>query len=161
MSEGLKFLGDINVGKLVRWLRMMGFDTGLFTGDDDSRMVTIARDEGRIILTRDTRLVERRPISSGQVRALLLRSEKPEEQMKELLGKFEISGALNPFSLCIECNLPLVARSKDAVAGKVPPYVFMTKEIFNECPGCRRIYWRGTHWEAMKRTIVELVGEDV
>lgn len=161
MYSELKFIGDVNVGKLVRWLRTMGYDTAFFKGNDDSEIVRAALEEGRVILTRDTGLVERHLITSGRVRAVLLKSEKPQEQMKELSGKLKISSSLNPFTRCIECNLPLVARSKEEVEGKVPPYVLKTQEVFNECPHCHRVYWRGTHWRAMQKRLERLVGSNV
>jgi len=58
-----------------------------------------------------------------------------------------------PFSLCLECNQVLVERSKDEVKELVPPYVFKTQNYFMQCPNCQRIYWRGTHWQAMTKRL--------
>jgi len=156
----LKFIVDHNVGKLARWLRMMGFDSLFFTGDDDSNMVKQALAEGRVVLTRDTEIVKRRVISNGRLRAVLFRSEAPEQQMRQLLAEFDLIGQARPFTLCLECNQPLVERSHEEVKDRVPAYVSATRTHYMECPSCHRIYWRGTHWEAMRRKLEELEREN-
>jgi uncharacterized protein len=152
----LKFIVDQNVGKLVGWLRMMGFDSVFFTGDDDSAMVKQALAESRVLLTRDTQIMQRRVVRTGQLRAVLFQSDEPERQMRQLLAEFDIIGQACSFTLCLECNQPLVEKSPDKVRDRVPPYVFATRTQFMECPSCRRVYWQGTHWEAMKRKLEEL-----
>ena len=145
----LKFIVDHNVGRLTRWLRMMGYDSLFFTGSDDSLMVALALAEKRVILTRDGEIMKRRVVTGGRLRAVLLESEVPERQMQQLMETIDLKRQLSPFTLCLECNRPLEERSRDEVKGRVPPYVFRTQEQYMECPACRRIYWRGTHWEAM------------
>jgi uncharacterized protein with PIN domain len=157
----LKFIVDHNVGKLAGWLRMMGYDSLFFTGDDDSFMVRQALAEGRVLLTRDTGIMKRRVIGNGRLRAVLFKSESPECQMRQLLAEFDLMGQASPFTLCLECNQPLFERSRDEVKDRVPPYVFATQTQYMECPACRRIYWRGTHWEAMQRKLEELNNMDI
>ena len=152
----LKFIVDHNVGKLAGWLRMMGYDSLFFTGNDDSTMVRQALSEGRVILTRDTEIMKRRVISNGRLRAVLFKSESPEQQMRQLLAEFELIAQARPFTLCLECNHLLDERSRDEVKDRVPPYVFATQTQYMECPACHRIYWRGTHWAAMQRKLEEL-----
>jgi uncharacterized protein with PIN domain len=135
---------------------MMGFDSLFFTGEDDSSMVKQALAGGRVVLTRDTGIIKRRVISNGRLKAVLFRSETPEQQMRQLLAEFDLIGQARPFTLCLECNQTLVEKSCDEVKSRVPPYVFTTQTQYVECPSCRRIYWRGTHWEAMKRKLEEL-----
>jgi uncharacterized protein with PIN domain len=132
---------------------MMGFDSLFFTGEDDSSMVQQALAEGRVVLTRDTEIVKRRVISAGRLKAVLFRSEMPEQQMRQLLAEFDLTGQARPFTLCLECNQPLVERSRDDVKDRVPPYVFTAQTRYEECPSCHRIYWQGTHWEAMQRKL--------
>lgn len=144
------------MGKLARWLRMMGYDSVFFNGDDDSQMVKQALAEGRIILTRDTGMMRRRAISVGRVRAVLITSEEPERQMQQLMSILDLKEQSRPFTLCLECNQPLERRSREEVAGRVPPYVYRTQTQYMECPNCHRIYWRGTHWAAMVRKIEKL-----
>ncbi len=148
-----KFIVDHNVGKLAKWLRMLGYDTLFFNGDNDSQMVSAALSEGRIILTRDTQIIKRRVVTSGKLKALLLRSDNPGEQIKQVVETLNLGGHARPFTLCLECNKPLEERSKEEVKDRVPPYVFKTQEHYVECPSCHRIYWKGTHWQAMIKKV--------
>ncbi len=152
----LLFIVDHNVGKLAGWLRMLGYDSVFFNGPDDTEMVEQATAEGRIILTRDTGIIKRRVVAKGQLKAILLESEEPEEQMKQLASAFDLKNRIRPFSRCLECNQPLVSRTPGEVADRVPPYVYRTQTQYMECPACRRVYWRGTHWKAMMKKIEKL-----
>jgi uncharacterized protein with PIN domain len=152
----LKFIVDENVGKLAGWLRMLGFDSAFFTGVDDSAMVRQALAEGRILLTRDTEIMKRRVVNNGRLKAVFFKSEDPEQQMRRLLIEFNLRGQARPFTLCLEDNQPLVEKRPDEVKDRVPPYVFRTQTQYMECPSCRRVYWRGTHWQAMQRKLEEL-----
>jgi len=145
----LKFFADNNVGKLAKWLRMMGYDTRFFNSGDDSRMIAIALAEGRVILTRDTQIMRRRVITSGQLKAILIQGDEPEQQMCQVIDSLNLDCQFKPFTICLECNQPLLPRSKEQVKDLVPPYVFQTQVQYVECPTCHRIYWRGTHWQAM------------
>ena len=149
----LKFIVDNNVGKLVKWLRIMGYDSLFFNGSDDSQMVADALMEGRVILTRDTQIMERRLITNGQLQAILIRDDEPEVQIRQVVDLLKLEHQFRPFTICLECNQPLVERSKEQVKDLVPPYVFQTQSQFMECPACHRIYWRGTHWQAMTKKL--------
>ena len=155
MSQ-IRFIVDHNVGKLAKWLRMMGLDSVFFDGEDDGTMVRQALAEGRIILTRDTEIMKRRVVVSGRLRAVLIESEEPEQQMRQLMATLDLEHQLRPFTLCLECNEPLVERNPEDVEERVPPYVYRTQSQYMECPACHRIYWRGTHWEAMTRKLEKL-----
>jgi len=152
----IRFIVDHNVGKLAKWLRMMGYNSLFFDGDDDSQMVRQALAEGRIILTRDSEIMKRRVINNGRLKAVLIESEEPERQMRQIMTALDLKKNLRPFTLCLECNHPLVERSREEVKDRVPPYVYKTQTQYMECPACRRIYWRGTHWEAMTRKLEKL-----
>ena len=151
-----RFIVDHNVGKLARWLRMMGYDCLFFTGDNDSDMIRQALADGRIILTRDTGISLRRVAASGRVKVILIKDEVPERQMRQVTASLDLTGPASPFSRCLECNRLLEARTPDDVRGRVPPYVFRTQTRYMECPGCRRIYWQGTHWDSMVRRLETL-----
>jgi uncharacterized protein with PIN domain len=154
----LRFIIDHNAGKLARWLRMLGFDSLFFTGEDDSDMVKQALAEGRIILTRDTGVMKRRVITRGRLKAILIESEEPEQQMRQVMADLDITNNSHPFTLCLECNRPLAPKTPAEVKDRVPPYVFKTQKQYVECPACRRIYWRGTHWAAMLHKLEKLGG---
>jgi uncharacterized protein with PIN domain len=153
MLDAPKFIIDHNVGKLAKWLRLMGYDARFFRGESDAELVAIALKEGRIILTRDTRIMKRRLVTKGRLKALLIASDQPDKQIHQLIDSFKLDYRFNPFSLCLECNQPLVERKKAELKELVPPYVFKTQEQFRQCPACGRIYWRGTHWRAMTRRL--------
>ena len=143
------------MGKLVKWLRMMGYDSLFFDGSDDSHMVARALAEGRVILTRDTEIMKRRVINSGRLKAVMIDSEEPERQIRQLINTLDLKRQLRPFTLCLECNQTLVQISREEVKDRVPPYVYKTQNQYLECPDCQRIYWRGTHWEAMLKKIIK------
>jgi hypothetical protein len=132
---------------------MMGYDTLFFNGSDDSGMIATALAEGRVIITRDTQIVKRRLVTSGRLRAILVGSDEPELQLQQVIAALSLDVCFSPFSICLECNQPLVERGKEQVSERVPPYVFKTQEQYRECPSCHRIYWRGTHWQAMNRKL--------
>lgn len=90
MNDRPKFIADNNVGKLVKWLRILGYDTVPFTGPDDADMILQALKEGRVVLTRDTGVMERGVVTSGRLKALLITSEDPEQQMRQVVEAFKL-----------------------------------------------------------------------
>jgi len=135
----------------------MGYDTLFFNGSDDSGMIAIALAEDRVILTRDTQIMKRRVVTSGQLKAILIQSDEPERQMRQVIDTLNLDWQFKPFTICLECNQPLVERSKQQVKDLVPPYVFKTQSQYMECPACHRIYWRGTHWQAMTKKLEKFI----
>ncbi len=155
----MKFIVDANVGKMARWLRLMGYDAVFFEGRDDADMVHAALAEDRVLLTRDTGIMRYGAVVSGRVKAVFLESDEPEAQIRQLVRDLKLEQHMHPFTVCLECNLPLVPVNKEEVRDRVPPYVFRTQEHFVECPKCRRVYWRGTHWKAMLTRLEKLTGD--
>lgn len=150
-----RFLADCNVGRLARWLRVLGYDAAYEPVLPDAQVVARARAEGRVLLTRDVDMMRRRVIVSGSVQAIFLRDDTVQDQLRQVLTEM----ALRPgqtLTRCIDCNSELQARGKEAVADKLPPYVRATQERFSECPSCSRVYWPGTHWERMRERIAAL-----
>ncbi len=156
--SNLKFIVDHNVGKLAKWLRVMGYDTLFFTGDGDWQMVTTALAEGRVILTRDTQIMRRGVVTSGRLKAILIQSDEPKQQMQQVVETLNLDTQFRLFSICLECNQPLEGRDKQHVKDRVPLYVFQTQSQYMECPTCHRIYWRGTHWQAMLNKLERFKG---
>ncbi len=150
-----KFIVDVNAGKLAKWLRMMGYDALLFDELDDGRMVKTALAEGRTIITKDSEFIKRRAVVTGRVKAVLVAGDDPEKQMQTVIGKLKLARDFKPFSRCLECNAELQSRHQSQVKDSVPPRVFERHGEYMECPVCRRIYWRGTHWESMDRKLQE------
>ena len=147
-----RFLIDVNVGRLARWLRAIGYDALYIPDADDRELVRIAAEQGRIILTRDTHIEERRVVTGGRVRVHRLDSDDFRAQMREVAESLNLSFD-ERFSLCIECNVPLEEIARDTVRDRVPPFVFNTQRSFQVCPRCDKLYWRGTHWRNMETEI--------
>ena len=136
---------------------MMGYDALFFEGSSDSEMIATAIAENRVILTRDTQIMRRRVVTNGQLKAVLIQSDEPEQQVHQVMDTLKLDSQFQPFSICLECNQPLVERSKEEVKERVPPYVFQTQSQYMECTACHRIYWRVTHWQTMTRKLEHLV----
>jgi uncharacterized protein with PIN domain len=155
--EKAKFMIDQNVGKLAKLLRLLGYDTLFFSGETDAQMVHIALAEKRIILTRDTHILKRRLVTAGKVKAILIEADNINEQIKQVVEELGLHNQIRPFTICLECNQPLLTITKEEAKDRVPPYVWVTQREYVECPECHRIYWKGTHWEAMTKRLEKLV----
>jgi uncharacterized protein len=142
-----RFLADHMVGRLATWLRVLGYDTEYAGKLDDAAIAGQAQREDRIVLTRDRELARRK-----NIRALLICSEKIDEQLVEVLtaGAGPIEGGE---ARCPVCNGELADLPKAEAAERVPPYVRQTQERFWLCRRCGRIYWQGTHWEAIQKRL--------
>jgi uncharacterized protein len=148
---------DQNVGKLVKFLRLLGYDTKYFNGATDTEMVNLAQVENRIILTRDTHILKRRLVTSGKVTSILILADDPELQIQQVVEKLDLLKAIRSFVLCLECNYPLQNITKEEAKDRVPVYVWQTQNDYRECQQCRRIYWKGTHWARMNGKIKKLI----
>ena len=155
-----KFIVDINVGRLAKWLRVLGYDALFVPDADDGGLVQIAQREGRILLTKDGRLLERRLFTSGQLKAVRVWGDHFTEQVRQVVSKLGLD-TTNDFSRCIDCNEALFEVAKEEVRDRVPPYVFQTQEEFKECPVCHKVYWRGTHWRNMRQELAAALGGEV
>lgn len=139
------------LGRLARWLRLLGFDALYDPRWDDNELVRRARSEERILLTRDVSLVQRRG-----VRTLLITSERLEPQLRQVVHALGLPES-ETFARCPICNALLERVPKSWAWGYVPPYTFCTQTEFRLCPDCNRFYWRGSHHVRMQRALTELV----
>jgi len=144
------FLADAMLGRLAKWLRILGYDTLYGARWDDNELARRARAEGRVLLTRDGELARRRGL-----RVLFISQQELEPQLAEVLAAYPppLDGL---FSRCPECNALLQDIPKEGVRGQVPPYVYETQQRFRQCPACQRFYWQGTHWQRMRERLAEL-----
>ena len=150
--EEPRFVVDVNVGRLAKWLRVLGYDA-LFPADaEDSELLRIALREGRIIVTRDGGLAERHLANSGRLKVVLIRDDHLKGQLSQVVRSLNLD-ATRPFSRCIRCNEPLGSLPKESVRDRVPDYVYKTQQEYAGCPLCHRIFWRGTHWFNMQRDL--------
>jgi uncharacterized protein len=137
-----RLLVDAMLGRLARWLRLMGYDAAYWRDGSDEALIAAAKAEDRLIITRDHALAGRRG-----VRALLITAETLDEQLAE--AQSTLGGDPKPFTRCSECNGALVDLPHAAARDLVPPYVWQTQAQFRRCTDCDRIYWKGTHWPAL------------
>ncbi len=152
-----KFIVDTNVGRLARWLRMMGYDALFINEIDDRGLVSIGIRERRVVLTKDTQIMMRRVVTSGKLKAILIEGDEVKAQLRQVVKAMNLDPESRQFTLCLECNQPLIPRKKEEVKDLVPPYVFQTQSKYVQCPSCHRIYWRGTHWQRMKSELETLM----
>jgi uncharacterized protein len=153
----LKFLVDHMLGKLAKGLRMLGYDTIYYRAADPHQMIQLARQEDRVILTRNTKLIPKRPED------LIVRvtEDIPSLQLRELIDKKLIGlDKEDLFSRCLLCNAVLGKIPRSEAEGKVPEFTFYQQEEFFQCPQCKRIYWQGSHQENMQKKIEALRIED-
>jgi uncharacterized protein with PIN domain len=143
-------LADAMLGRLARWLRLIGYDTTYARDWSDHRIAARARAEDRIVLTRDRELARRRGI-----RCLLIERQDLEGQLEEIWLALGPPPA-NMEPRCPTCNATLRALADDEVRRRVPPYVYRTHKRFRYCAYCDQVYWRGSHWEDVERTIDQL-----
>jgi len=146
ISTPPKFLCDDNLGKLARFLRMLGYDTFFEKTLSDARLLSTMLKEDRVVLTRDRKLAKKLP--AGQF--LLIETDSPEEQLISVIQQFQLKPDRDDFfSRCLECNERCVEVSRGEVKDRVFPFVLKSHESFTQCPVCNRIYWPGSHYKAM------------
>jgi uncharacterized protein len=140
-----RFVLDVHLGKLARHLRLLGFDTRYRNDFDDPEIIRIAAEERRIILTRDIGILKRNAVTHGY----WLRSTDPEEQVREVLKRFDLHGRVRPFHRCTRCNGLIEPVDKAAVRSRLEPRTERYYDEFFRCTDCGRIYWKGSHFQKM------------
>ncbi len=145
----MTFIADCMLGRLARWLRVLGFDVLYVSRIDDDALLGVARREGRVLLTRDTGLLER----AADHPALLVTSGKWEDQLVQVLQEFGLEKLVAPHTRCLDCNVLLKSVPKDRARNLAAPFVLERAEAFALCPACGRLYWRGSHASDMDARI--------
>ena len=140
-----KFILDVHLGKLAKLLRMTGFDT-LYRNDlEDKEIIDIGLAQDRIILTRDRGILKNSVVRKGYY----IRSQKPEEQLKEILARFQLRSSTKFLSRCIACNGEIEKVNKKDIEQKLKPGTSKFFDRFFRCCDCGRIYWKGSHYDRM------------
>jgi len=149
--QKIRFIVDVNVGKLALLLRMLGLDAEYSPKFSDKDILSFCQKEKRIVLSKDIGLLECKQIIFGRhVRAIY-----PDDQLSEVLDLFGIKGPFKFFSRCLRCNNNLSLVNKKDILHRLEP---KTKKYFNRfkiCPQCNQIYWRGSHYEKMKDRLLK------
>ena len=150
--DALKFVVDGMLGKLVRWLRMMGHNVKYSINMDDSQLLALARNENRTLLTRDFELYQR-AITKG-LDAFYTSGGTEEERLAELARRFGIRLEIDmTLSRCPKCNATVRSIQKEKARGKVEESTFRCCNEFWECPKCHQVYWQGAHWTRIRNTL--------
>ena len=144
-----RFVLDVHLGKLARYLRLLGFDARYRNDFADPELVAIAADEHRVILTRDVGVLKHGAVTHGH----WMRATDPSEQLVEVLEAFDLRRLVAPFTRCLACNGPLEQAAPTAVADEVPAGVLAEHDAFHRCTQCRKVYWKGSHYDRMQRFI--------
>jgi len=145
------FIADVHLGKLAKRMRMLGFDVLYDNSFTNKQLAQIAKSENRILLSRNSAFENNKALQS-----FIVHSEDPATQLREVLMHFSLKEQIHPFTKCIVCNGKLNIVTKDVIVDQLQPN---TRQYFNEfwqCSNCNRIYWKGSHYERMKKMIESL-----
>lgn len=144
-----KFILDVHLGTLAKYLRMFGFDTLYQNNYNDDEIINISLDERRTILTKDKGILKHSRVNRGYY----IRNSNPEKQLIEILDRFDLKNSFNEFTRCLDCNTLLSKIEKDKIAGRLPQKVKERQNEFYICNGCNKIYWPGSHYLKMRELI--------
>lgn len=145
----IRFVLDIHLGKLATSLRLLGFDT-LYRNDyEDEKLAEISYSQARILLTRDKGLLMRSLVTYGYY----VRNTNPQQQIVEVLQRYDLFKLVLPFKRCLRCNGLLEPVDKQSIVDKLPETVRSQVDVFQRCQDCDRIYWKGSHYERLQQFI--------
>jgi len=150
----IRFVLDTHLGRLARYLRMLGFDAVYRADAADEELASISVSERRILLTRDRGLLMRRVVTHGHY----VPSTSPRLQLADVVEQYDLRNAIQPFTRCMRCNGVLEGATKESVAGQVPDSILNRHERFLHCPDCGRFYWEGSHLRRMREFIAAVLG---
>jgi uncharacterized protein len=149
-----RFVADVHLGRLARYLRLLGFDT-LYRNDwSDTELVDTGVREHRVLLTRDRGLLKRGAVDHGY----LVRQTGAREQLDEVIERFDLRDSLQPFSRCPACNGTVAPVAKEEVAARLPARTAQYYEEFWRCDQCGRVYWKGGHYRSLQVLVRSLTG---
>lgn len=151
-SEPGSFIVDVHLGKLLKTLRLLGFDAVSNQNWDDIDIIHKSNEQHRMILTRDVSLLKNGASRFGY----WMRSQDPDQQIKELFRRFSLADHLEPFSRCMKCNGLLEEVPLSKIEDRVPPKVKKWQSQFFQCIQCSQVYWKGSHYEKLQQKVDEL-----
>jgi uncharacterized protein len=152
--SALRFIADGMLGKLARWLRMLGHDVTYFRSKDDEKLVEMAKSEKRVLLTRDHKLSQQ--AATRGVEAVLVEKTDEAGKLADLARRFGFKLEIDlSVSRCPKCNAEIKAVSKEVVADQIPETTSVYYNDFWLCLGCGKVYWQGAHWKRIEKTLEE------
>lgn len=150
-----RFIADVMVGRLARYLRMAGYDVIYSNDAHDDLIIDIAAKENRVVLTRDTMMLKRKQFNNGILKSVFINDDSLREQLLQVSSYMNLE--LKPdLIICLICNSPLKTVSRENVKNHVPAYVYKTQDNFKYCRNCGKYYWRGTHFDYIEKYFNEL-----
>ena len=148
-----QFVVDSMLGRLARWLRILGFDTWYFREIDDRELLNLHAETGRTLLTRDTHLVQCR----GVGRHVLVESDGWEDQLRQVVAALSLDVCPERMlTRCLLCNRRLETLAPEEAYGRIPDYVAGSTSAFQGCRSCDKVYWAGTHRRRMEEVVSTL-----
>jgi len=150
----LRFVADIHLGRLSKYMRLFGFDTLYFNNLEPGALIEISIQQARVLLTRSWRLLKHKAMTRG----ILVREVDPRMQLKAIFQRLDLYAEARPFSRCLSCNGLVEPISKQEVAHRLPSRVKANYKTFFLCKSCDRVYWKGTHFERMGRFVEDVLG---
>ncbi len=141
-----KFVLDVHLGTLARYMRMLGFDTKYENYFSDKEIIRISLKEKRAILTRDLGILKHSSVTRGY----FMRNTSPQKQIEEIVNRFDMKNEIKEFTRCIDCNYFLKKIDKEKIIGRIPAKVKTIYSQFYICKKCDKVYWHGSHYEKMK-----------
>jgi len=146
-----RFIADVMLGRLAKWLRIIGYDTLYFRKIEDSQLIRMAMREGRILLTRDNELFNR-----GGFQGLFIDGADLKNQLAQVIKEVKLRPKIRTSIRCPRCNERLIAVGREQIRESVPAYVYDNQREFSRCPRCDRVFWKGTHWQRIERRLREM-----
>jgi uncharacterized protein with PIN domain len=148
----VKFVVDGMLGALSRWLRMMGHDVEYSTSLDDDKLLALAKEERRVLLTRDLELYKR--ANAKRIGVFYVEGKNEADRLAALAGRFGLGLEIDlRNSRCPKCNTPIRPAPKMCVADRVEKKTFTHYDEFWKCPTCKKVYWQGAHWPKIQATL--------
>ena len=148
----MRFITDGMLGKLTRWLRILGHNVKYSNKLDDSQLITIAKKERRVLLTRDLQLYQQ--ATAKGVNTFYIDGKTEAQKLAKLAQRFNIKLKADlTVSRCPKCNTRVKPIPKEKVADKVEKTTYLHYDEFWECPKCGQVYWQGAHWTRIRKTL--------
>lgn len=150
-----KFIADIDLADIVKYMRALGFDVCFDSSLSARKIVEVSKRENRIILTKSRKLLKFKEVTH----AIFIRSETTEQQIKRIIDFLDIKDSIKPFSRCLRCNSLVKSVPKESIADRIPLKTKAFCDQYTYCKSCDKIYWNGTHFINMNKTIADILSD--